>query len=154
SSCTRSSRVSTRRTAPSTSPTSSCGPGGVDPMRLSVMRPKFVVLAVLALSFALAGCFGPPIPPATGGTSDLIPCPAAADVHVVTANAELDPSCRSTGRFQITAGNVRFDCNGALVTGSGGTGIEVSTPADVSMEGVRIQDCRTDGFVNGIRVTR
>ena len=70
------------------------------------------------------------------------------------ASAHLDPSCVYTGHIRITNGGVRLDCNGAVLRGTKGTGIEVSTPVDVSMEGVRIQECRTDGFLNGIRVTR
>ena len=118
------------------------------------MRTRFLVpFVALVAVVSAAGCLGPPIPPPTGGASDLVPCAEASADHVLVANAHLDPACTYTGRFRITAGNVRLDCNGALVTGSGGVGIEVSTAADVSMEGVRIRRCRTDGFVNGIRVT-
>ena len=101
-----------------------------------------------------ASCIGPPVPPPTGGPSDLIPCSQSDADHELVANAHLDPSCTYTGHFRITRGNVRFDCNGALITGTTGVGIEISTPVDVSMEGVRVQECRTDGFLNGIRATR
>ena len=107
----------------------------MSPARRSVLRSRTALAGVVVLSVALTGCLGPPIPPPTGGSSDLIPCSAAGQDHVVVANAHLDPSCTYTGRFRITAGSVRFDCNGALVTGNGGTGIEVSTPADVSNGG-------------------
>jgi len=59
---------------------------------------------------------------------------------VITVSSHLDPSCTYTGHFRITRGNVRFDCNGALITGTTGVGIEISTPVDVSMEGVRVQE--------------
>jgi parallel beta-helix repeat protein len=111
-------------------------------------------VAVAALTLLGAGCIGPPVPAPTGGGTTIIPCSAADQDHDLVANADLDPSCTYTGHFRILQGGVRLDCNGARITGTDGTGIEVSTPSDVSMEGVRIQECRTDGFLNGIRVTR
>ncbi len=112
------------------------------------------VALIAAVVLVAASCIGPPVPPPTGGPSDLIPCSQSAADHELVANAHLDPSCTYTGHFRITRGNVRFDCNGALITGTTGVGIEISTPVDVSMEGVRVQECRTDGFLNGIRATR
>src|SRR4051794_21992485 len=122
-------------------------------MRLPAHRLAACAL-VAVLAVVSVACIGPPVPPPTGGSSDLISCSQAAADHEVVANAHLDPSCTYTGRFRITRGNVRLDCNGALITGTSGVGIEVSAPVDVSMEGVRVQECRTDGFLNGIRVTR
>ena len=121
-----------------------------------VRNVRRVALAVVAaaLVVVLASCVGPPVPPPTGGPSDLIPCSSVDADHEIVANAHLDPSCVYTGHIRITNGGVRLDCNGAVLRGTKGTGIEVSTPVDVSMEGVRIQECRTDGFLNGIRVTR
>lgn len=50
-----------------------------------------------------------------------------------------------------------LDCQGALVRGeldTPGAGILVTTPVAVPQSGVTVRGCRTEGFTNGIRVTR
>src|SRR5262245_9007858 len=119
----------------------------------SMRRTPVIVIAALALAL-LAGCIGPPFPPPSGGSSTTIPCSESNDDHEITTNTDLDPACTYAGHFRVASGGVRLDCHGARITRTDGTGIEVSTPADVTMVGVRVQNCDTDGFLNGIRVTR
>ena len=75
----------------------------------------------------------------------------------MTVSSHLDPSCTYTGGIRITASDVVLDCQGALVQAGGdpgSRGIEVATPADTSMSGDVVRNCRVSGFLNSIRVTR
>ena len=94
-----------------------------------------------------------PIPP-PGAGSQLIGCSQAAAPVVVTVSSHLDPSCTYAGGISIVASDVVLDCQGALVQGTSGRGIEITTPADVSMSGDVVKNCRVDGFLNSIRATR
>ena len=69
-------------------------------------------------------------------------------------SSHLDPACDYTGGVTITASDVVFDCQGAVISGApSGTGITIVSPADVDMSNVTVQNCRTSGFLNGMRVT-
>jgi hypothetical protein len=96
-----------------------------------------------------------PVPPPTGG-SVLIGCDQAAVRVTVTAPSHLDPSCTYTGGFVLAASGAGLDCQGALVDGAGqgGRGIEISSPAAIAMADVTVRNCRIQGFLNGIRITR
>jgi Right handed beta helix region len=86
----------------------------------------------------------------------VVPCSAAAQRVVLTANARLDPDCVYSAGFDVTASNVTLDCRGALIDGTGrdGSGVLVHAPVDADLHGVTIRDCRVRGFLNSIRVTR
>jgi hypothetical protein len=113
-----------------------------------------VLLAALMLPLPLAGLSGPT--EAEGQTSSaLVPCSEADVRTTLTASAHLDPGCEYHAGFDITASNVVLDCQGARIKGSGGgRGIEIETPASVTMGGVTVRNCRTEGFLNGLRATR
>ncbi|MGZ4705307.1 MAG: right-handed parallel beta-helix repeat-containing protein [Acidimicrobiales bacterium] len=96
------------------------------------------------------------VPPPEAG-SQLVDCSQAGAPVVVTVSSHLDPSCTYTGGLRIAASDVVLDCQGALVqsaSGAGGVGIVVSTPADTSMSGDVVRNCRVSGFLNSMRVTR
>ena len=91
--------------------------------------------------------------PAAG--SALVGCDRADERLVLTASAHLDPACTYTRGITIRGSDVTLDCQGAQIKRlGGGRGIEVSSPSDVSMSGVVVRNCRVDGFLNSLRVTR
>lgn len=111
----------------------------------------------LGLAVALLALASPALPAsaAVDPASQLITCDRAADRVTITASSHLDPSCTYTGGFDIKASNVVFDCQGALISKVGsGRGIEISTDVDSDMSGVTVRNCRVEGFLNSIRVTR
>jgi parallel beta-helix repeat protein len=86
-----------------------------------------------------------------------VDCSQAAVRTVLTASAELDPTCTYTAGFEITASGVTLDCRGARVAGPdgvGGVGILIRTPVDVAMSDVTVRGCDVSGFTNAIKVTR
>jgi parallel beta-helix repeat protein len=109
-------------------------------------------MTVALVAVATSACVLPPPPP----PSVSVDCSAPAADRVITVSTRLDGSCTYTGRISITASNVELDCAGATIdgTGRGGAGIAVTTPADVNLANVVIRNCRTTGWVNGMRVTR
>lgn len=110
---------------------------------------------VVALA-ALVACEPPTLPP-PATSSTLIGCDRAATRVVVAASSHLDPACTYTGGFDITASNVTFDCQGATIRGAagvGGSGILITTPSDVALDGVTVRNCKVQGFTNTLRVTR
>ena len=111
-----------------------------------------VVGVIVPLSVPSAAEPAEPVDPA----SVLIGCDQAQVRVTVTVTSHLDPSCTYHGGFDVRASDVTLDCRGALVsdTVGGGRGIEISTPADVSMSAVTVRGCRVEGFLNSIRVTR
>lgn len=111
-----------------------------------------VALVLVASACAWVGPRPAGDPPAG---SELVGCDRAADTLVITNSSHLDPSCDYTGGVRITASDVTFDCRGALIRGAtSGTGITIVSSADVDMADVTVQNCRTSGFLNGIRATR
>lgn len=115
------------------------------------------IIMVAVLTLTAGGCIvvGPqPVgDPAPG--SILIGCDQAGIVVDVAADAHLDAGCTYTGGFRVIASNVTLDCRGASVQGGrSGTGILITTPSDVDMRDVTIRNCRIEGFLNGIRLTR
>jgi parallel beta-helix repeat protein len=115
-----------------------------------------VALALVALVALLA-----PVPsadePADAAVAETIGCSQAGVRTVLTADAELDPSCTYTAGFEITASGVTLDCRGAAIAGPagvGGAGILVHAPTDVALADVVVQGCDVSGFTNAIKVTR
>lgn len=129
--------------------------GGSESRR--VRRVRIVVLvAVVAQVAGACGWIGPR--PAGDPPAGAVPigCDQAAAPLVVSVSSYLDPSCEYTGGVRIVASGVTFDCRGARLVGADltGSGITIVSPADTDMSGVTVQNCRTDGFLNGMRVTR
>lgn len=88
--------------------------------------------------------------------SALVGCDQAGARVTVSVDSHLDPSCSYAG-IDVTGSDVTLDCQGALVHGelsTPGAGILVTTPVAVPQTGVTVRGCRTEGFTNGIRVTR
>lgn len=114
---------------------------------------SLAALTALVLPFLAAIS---PAGAAPGPGSQLISCDRAAERIVLTVSAHLDPACTYTGGIDVTSSGVVLDCQGALIrnTESSLRGIEVVTPADVPMSGITVRRCNTEGFLNGIRVTR
>lgn len=84
-----------------------------------------------------------------------VPCSTAEERLVLTRNTELDPSCTYTGGFVVSTSGVTLDCRGAIVQGQGvGHGIDIEAPTTVALHGIRIRNCRVDGWQNGIHITR
>jgi parallel beta-helix repeat protein len=118
------------------------------------MRGERVLVGVAGL---LLGASPAPVQALPGRTAaGTIDCSQAADRIEITADAELDPSCTYTGGFDITASNVTLDCNGALVQDIAAVriGILIHAPAAAGQHDVTVTDCRVDGFLNNLRVTR
>ena len=120
------------------------------------MRRRVLLLAALTALFlpflaAIAPASAAPVP-----GSQLISCDRAAERIVVTVSSHLDPACTYTGGVDVTSSGVVLDCQGALIrnTESSMRGIEVVTPADVPLSGVTVRRCNTEGFLNGMRITR
>lgn len=95
--------------------------------------------------------------PAPTASAAVIDCSQAGVRTILTASAELDPSCTYTAGFEITASNVTLDCQGAKVAApidAAGVTILIRTPVDVAMANVTVRDCDVSGSTNAIRVTR
>ncbi|MDW3220614.1 MAG: right-handed parallel beta-helix repeat-containing protein [Acidimicrobiales bacterium] len=94
------------------------------------------------------------LPPVEPGSA-LLGCERAADRVVLTASTHLDASCDWTAGFEINTSDVVLDCRGATIRKTGGgRGIEISTPIDTALVGVTVRNCRVEGFLNSLRVTR
>jgi parallel beta-helix repeat protein len=121
---------------------------------------------VLGLSVVVPGtggvaAGGPLVPPGrpTAGPADVVGCDRAGEHLVLTVSAVLDPGCVYTGGIEITASGVSLDCRGATVRdvdGEGGArvGILVTGPASRALHDVTVRNCRVEGFLNGVRITR
>jgi nitrous oxidase accessory protein NosD len=97
---------------------------------------------------------GPTGRPDRSGTA-VVPCSQRAERTNLTGGARLDPSCAYTGGFVITASDVTLDCRGATIRGPGdGHGIDVQAPTTEPLHGIHIRNCRVEGFLNGIQITR
>ncbi len=108
--------------------------------------------ATMLLAFTLGACqLAPPLPGST-----LIGCDRAADRVEVTTNSYLDPDCTYSGGFDVTASEVTLDCQGATIRGpeNGGVGIVISAPVGTSLHDVTVTNCHTEGFTNGLKITR
>lgn len=135
-----------------------------------VHRRHLVALVVLVGLLAVLPVVAPaapaaPAPPATSRRgpqatdlapgSVLVPCSQAAVRVQVTADRHLDPTCTYTAGFDLTASNTTLDCQGARIAGPvGPPGIVVSSPIDTPLDHVTVRNCRLDGYMNGIKVTR
>jgi parallel beta-helix repeat protein len=122
-----------------------------------VGRYRLVAVALATVVVAtLAACQPtPPPPPAEG--SVLIGCDRTGERVQVTVTSHLDPACTYTLGFDVTGSGVTLDCQGALVRsaeGAGGHGIRISTPIDTPLHDVTVRNCRVEGFLNSLRVTR
>jgi len=119
---------------------------------ISSIRCGAALAIVLALALAAA------LPPAVasaaaGGTTA---CPSSTERVQLTTSTTLRASC-SYGGVDITRSNVTLDCNGAAIVGdraSAQVGIVVRAPADVTLAHVTVRNCRVQGFLNSLRVTR
>ena len=112
------------------------------------MRRSVIFCSIL---LALGGTAAP----SPAGAAATLDCSTADVRHELTTSTDLDPSCVWTAGFDITASDVVLDCNGALIrSDGGGRGIEISSPIDTAMSGVVVRNCRVEGFLNNLRVTR
>ena len=104
----------------------------------------------------VVGCEAEPLP-APGAGSVLIGCERADERIVVSVSSHLDPACTYTLGLDITTSGVTLDCQGARIRsaeGAGGRGILVVTPVDTPLHDVTVRNCRVEGFLNSLRVTR
>lgn len=94
------------------------------------------------------------LPPVEPG-SVLLGCERAAERVVLTESTHLDASCEWTAGFEINTSDVVLDCRGATIRKTGGgRGIEISSPIDTALVDVTVRNCRVEGFLNSLRVTR
>jgi parallel beta-helix repeat protein len=122
-----------------------------------MVGPVRTLVLAAVLTLGAGGCLvvGPQPSPDPPADSQLVGCDQATEVVRLTASAHLDPTCTYTAGVRILASGVTLDCRGALIRGErAGTGIVVISPSDVDLQGVTIRDCRVEGFLNGIRITR
>jgi parallel beta helix pectate lyase-like protein len=111
---------------------------------MSMRGMRWVFVIVCALSAV-----------ASAGRAEVIGCEQAGTHLVLTASAELDPSCTWTGGLEIVASNVVLDCRGAHVVGTGGgVGIQVHAATDMALANVVVRNCVAEGFLNNVRITR
>lgn len=88
-------------------------------------------------------------------SSAAIGCAQSAQRLTISSTSHLDPACVWTGGFDIVASDVVLDCQGALVQRvGGGRGIEIVTATEIDMADVTVRNCRVDGFLNNVRITR
>lgn len=120
--------------------------------------PRTIEFLLVSLVVALLGSVMAHGAGAAENASDLpvrLGCADSDQRHELTTSTELEPTCVWTAGFDITASDVVLDCNGALIQHvGGGRGIEISSPTDTAMSNVTVRNCRVDGFLNGLRVTR
>ena len=112
-------------------------------------------MAITGAAFGLLASSAPlAARPAAGPT--VVGCSQAADRVQITADAVLDPTCTYTGGFDITASDVTLDCNGALVQDAAAAriGIWIHAPAADGQHDVTVTNCRVEGFLNNLRITR
>ncbi|MCB0971231.1 MAG: right-handed parallel beta-helix repeat-containing protein, partial [Acidimicrobiales bacterium] len=122
-------------------------------MTATARRHSGLLLALATVASAVAIL----APAPAGADPTLIGCDQAAVRVEVTADAVLDGGCTYTAGFDITASNVTLDCAGARIAsapGDSGRGILVHAPVDVDLTDVTVRNCRVEGFLNGIKVTR
>lgn len=130
-------------------------------MRVSCRRSLAVVVLGLAVLAAVA-CEPvyqerevDPLGDVAAG-STLVGCAQAGTTITVTTSSHLDPACTYTKGVVISASNVVFDCRGAHIetTAGSGVGIKVSAPATTPLAHVVVRNCFVKGFLNNVRVTR
>lgn len=114
---------------------------------------------VLVLALVAAACKPVPWPllDGPGPGSVLIGCASADTAITVTVTSHLDPACTYTRGLTITASDVVLDCRGARIVDTAGNrsrGIAVTMANDAPVHDVTIRNCRIEGFVNTIRVTK
>jgi parallel beta-helix repeat protein len=117
------------------------------PLGAFLVTAALVPTALVPVAGRPAGAAGLPV----------VDCARADERIVLTASAQLDPSCVWTGGVDLAASNVTLDCAGATIQsapGAGGRGITVVTPVDVPQTDVTIRNCTVRGFLNSIRITR
>jgi parallel beta-helix repeat protein len=121
-------------------------------------RPRVVGMGVAAVVVvvALAACEPVVLPPPDEG-SVLVGCDRADERVRLTVSSHLDPACAYTQGFDITTSDVTLDCQGAVIRsapGAGGHGIRIVTPVDTPLADVTVRNCKVEGFLNSLRVTR
>ncbi|MBX3286512.1 MAG: right-handed parallel beta-helix repeat-containing protein [Actinobacteria bacterium] len=120
-------------------------------------RPALRIVAIVVA--LVAGSFGLVAPTPAAAHRPTIPvlgCALSGTRVQLTASARLDPSCTWAG-VDITASGTTLDCQGATVRGeltSSQRGIEISSPVTTALAHVTVRNCRVEGFINSLRVTR
>ncbi len=123
------------------------------------MRRLILAFAILTAALASAGLESTQTPAlaAVDPSSTLIGCERAADNIAITATSHLDPTCTYTGRFRVESSGVTLDCQGATIAsnpGAGGVGILIHAPVAAAQSDVTVRNCRVEGYLNSIKVTR
>ncbi len=114
-------------------------------MTLVRILPVFAALAILASGAAAA-----PAP-----ESELVDCSRAANRITVRTSSHLDPSCTWTRGVRILASDLVFDCQGALIAATDRQyGLEISAPTTMALSNITVRNCRIDGFLDSVRITR
>lgn len=135
----------------------------LDAMRLRSHSVTFILPVVVTVALLLTTAAGVVSPASAVSAASAetatepvtLDCADAGVRHELTTSTDLDPSCVWTAGFDITASDVVLDCHGALIANDGGgRGIEISSPTDTAMSGVVVRNCRVEGFLNNLRVTR
>ena len=133
------------------------------PNRTSTPSRTIQVVVIAVAVLGLASCQSLFIPrtfgelPAVDPASVLVACPAPGTTPVVTQTSHLDPGCSYEDGVEVRASGVVLDCRGATIRsrpGAGGRGITVASTTDVALHDVTVRNCTTNGFTNGMRVTR
>ena len=91
--------------------------------RLPALHPRSPVAGVLTgvLAAVLLAAGLALVGPAPAGAA-AVGCDGADEVIVLTDDAELDPTCRYTGGFEIVSSGVTLDCGGARIVSDGPPG--------------------------------
>ena len=112
--------------------------------------------AALTLGLALVAAISPLVASTSPATATTATCPSSTERVQVTASTTLDPRC-TYGGVDVSGSGTTLDCNGAAIvdprTGDR-IGILVSTPVDTTLAHVTVRNCRVQGFLNSMRVTR
>ncbi len=125
--------------------------------RAPTRRRRSSAAAVIALVVGLLVVAGPARTASSGALAlPVVGCDAAGSRVELTSSARLDPRCAYAG-IDITGSGVTLDCQGAVIRGpvtSSQRGIEIATPVTEALTRVRVRNCRVEGFINSLRVTR
>lgn len=128
---------------------------GRPPHRAGARHRIVAAVASVAALAGLAACEPTPLPPPEP-ESVLVGCERSGERVTLTETSHLDPTCTYAG-VDIRTSGVTLDCQGATIRsapGAGGRGILVESPAGVSLTDVTVRNCRVEGFLNSLRITR
>jgi hypothetical protein len=116
---------------------------------------------VAALTASAALLVGAAVAPSAAATPSagvpVVSCDQAGSTIVLTASADLDPTCTYSGGIQIIRSHVTLDCQGAHVDqgdGRSGVGILITTDVDTALTDITVRNCVVHGFLDGMRITR